>query len=430
VKLTENNFCMSQNKWFASNRHYQSQLQATASFFLPQHVYLSNSSQARTARTTKHTLTMTSQIASNAILSLRYEAGELQTNNKFQLNHRRPRNLGLIVVPTFETERSVTLFCNSLTGTGLDLVEAIRSGLLELVVSGKDDVIVVPPATSPPLGQMNIPPKPSPQHLQKSFGVFTDTTQAVWKEILQSGHTYGIRLSKNKGEVFAHYTDELDDQPENLASAQKLSVSREGSTYNFTVHDDPAAPKVFARLEMPHQAHLTGPTPFTFSIKYTTDSLETLVVDKSRSPLSVFSDDLNSLEKLVDCRDVKTGERVPWCAFFGQWDSDPHPKFPDDDDFIEISADKPWRFECTIENLENEAEYVRSMEGLEAGRMYKARVAGQALSAFSRWQYGRKADLLKGTQEEKMKRWEVDMDKLGTLRYERVGEDVEFETVA
>jgi hypothetical protein len=373
---------------------------------------------------------MTSQIAPRAILSLRFEAGELQTNNKFQLNRRRPRNLGLIVVPTFETERSVTLFCDSLTRTGLDLLEALRSGLLELVESGKDDVIVLPPATSPKLGQMNIPPKPSPQHLQKSFGVFTDTTQAAWKEVLQPGHTYGLRLSKNNGEVFARYTDELDDQPETLAPAKKLTVGREGITHYFTVHDDPAAPKIFARLEMPHQAHLTGPIPYTFSIEYTTDSLETLVVDKSRSPLSVFTDDLNSLNKLIDCRDNKTGEKVPWGAFFGQWDSDPHPKFPDDGDFIEISAEKPWRFECTLENLENENEYVRSMEGLEAGRTYKTWIAGQALCAFGRWQYGRKAELLKGTQEEKMRRWDVDMDKLGTLMYERVGEDVLFETVA
>jgi hypothetical protein len=373
---------------------------------------------------------MTSQTAPSDVLSLRFEAGSLETSNKFQLNHERRRNLGLIVITTFETERSVTLFCNSLNRTGLNLLEALRSGLLELVEFGKDDVIMLPLATSPQLGQLNIPPKPSPQHRQVSVGVYNDTTHAAWKEILQPGQTYGLRFSKNNGEVFACYIDELDDRPENIPPAQKLSVGREGSTYYFKVHDDPAPPRIFARLEMPHRAHLTGPIPFTFVIEYTTDSLEPLVIDKSRSPLSVFSEDLKSLDSLIDCRDNKTGEKVSWSGLFGCWDSDPHPVFPHDDDFIEVSADKPWRFECTLENLENEDEYVRSMEGLEAGQTYKARVAGRALIAFNRWQYGRKEELLEGTQEERMRRWEVDMDKLGSLSVERVGEDVDFETVA
>jgi hypothetical protein len=375
-------------------------------------------------------LTMTSQTTSNNVLSLRLEAGDLESNNKFQLNHERHCNLGLIVITTFETERSMTLYCNSLTRTGLDLPEALRSGLLELVESGKDNVIMLPPATSPQTSQLNIPPKPSPQHRQRSVGVHTDTTHAVWKKVLQPGHTYGLRFSKNNGEVFACYTDEIDERPENLAPAQKLTVSREGDTYHFTVHDDPAPPRIFARLEMPHQAHLTGPIRFTFIIEYTTDSREPLVIDKSRSPLSVFPEDLTSLDSLIDCRNNNTGEKVPWGGVFGCWDSDPHPAFPHDDDFIEISADKPWRFECTLENLENKDEYVRSMEGFEPGQTYKARVAGRALVAFNRWQYGKKVELLKGTQEEKMSRWEVDMDKLGSLRIEKIGEDVDFETIA
>jgi hypothetical protein len=364
---------------------------------------------------------MTSQIAPRDVLSLRFEAGGLETNNKFQLNHERHWNLGLVVITTFETERSVTLFCNGLAGTGLDLLDALRSGLLELVESGKDNAIMLPAATSPQLGQRNIRPKPSPQHRQVSVGVYTDTTHAAWKEVLQPGHTYGLRFSKNNGEVFACYTDEPD---------QKLTVGREGSTYYFIVHDDPAPPRMFARLEMPHEAHLTGPVPFTFVIEYTTDSLEPLVIDKSRSPLSVFSEDLKCLDALIDCRDNKTGEEVAWFAFFGCWDSDPHPVFPHDDDFIEISVDKPWRFECTLENLENEDNAVRSMEGLEADHTYKVRVAGRALTAFNRWQYGKKVELLEGTQEERMRRWQVDMDKLGSLKVERIGEDVHFETVA
>lgn len=99
---------------------------------------------------------------------------------------------------------------------------------------------------------------------------------------------------------------------------------------------------------MPHTSHLAGPNPFTFAIEYTTDSPSTLVLDKSRSPLSVFSEDLKSLDPLIDYCDKSTGEKVPWPAIFGCWDSDTHPAFPGNDDFVEISPDRPWRFECTL----------------------------------------------------------------------------------
>jgi hypothetical protein len=377
---------------------------------------------------------MTERNAPSYSMHLKLEAGGLESNNNFQLNHERRLDLGRIVITTFETERSITLCSSGLSRRRLSLIEALRSRLLELVESDKDDVIMLPPATSPQdpqLGQLNIPPRPSPQHHQVSINIFTDTMHTVWKEVLQPGHTYGLRFSKNNGEVFACYTDdEFDGRLEDVPATRKLPVEREGSTYCFTVRDDPEPPRLFARLKMPRHAHLTGPIPFTFVIEYTTDSLELFVIDKSRSPLSVFSGDLTSLDSLIDCRDNETGEKVSWSGLFLCYDSDPHPEFPHDDDFIEISADKPWQFECTIENLQNEDEYVRSMEGLEAGRTYKARVAGLALITSKRWQYGKKGDLLEGTQEEKMRKWEVDMYTLGYLRVERIGDDVHFETVA
>ena len=370
---------------------------------------------------------MTGRVSPSNVVSLRFDAGVPETNNEFQLNRESRSYMGFIVITTFETERSVTLLCNTLTKGGLDLLEALRSGLLEIVESGNDNVIMPPTATPAQLGRRDIPPRPSPQHRQKSVGVNANTTHAAWKEILQPGHTYGLRLSKNSGEMVAYYTDEFSDHPEN---AQKLPIGREGGICYFTVHDDPAPPRLFARLSMPHKAHLTGPIPFTFAIEYTTDSLSPLVFDKSRSPLSVFSEDLKSLDLLIDCRDKSTGEKVSWSAVFGCWDYDPHPAFPDNDDFVEISVDKPWRFECTLENLDNEDEYVRSMEGLEAGKTYTVRIAARALGPFSRWKYGRKGDLLEGTLGERMRRWDVDTVKLGSLEVEAVGEDAEFETVA
>ncbi|KAI4909260.1 hypothetical protein J4E90_007957 [Alternaria incomplexa] len=381
---------------------------------------------------------MTSKATPINGLSLRFEAEEQDAEDKFQLNRKQRRSLCHLIVTTPESERPITLFCNGLTvvGRGRNAVlQALRSGLFELVQSGKEDagVIMLPSFTSLRKGQYNILPTAFPQYREVSIDVSTETTHVAWKEALQPGRTYGLRLAENAGEVFACYTDELDNPPDEIPPKKKLPVHRErGGTYYFTVLDDPAPPKLFARLEMPRKAHLNGPTPFTLVIEYTTDSVEPLVFDKSRSPLSVTTlctgANLHCIDQLIDCQDNVTGEKVEWGAVFVCYDYDPHPVFPDDGDFVEISTNRPWRFECTLEEMGNEKEYIRSMEGLKADRTYKARVGGP--SGFRRWQYGKKEDLLAGTLKDKMKRWEVDMEKLGYLDVERIEEDLYFETVA
>ncbi|KAH4044223.1 hypothetical protein HBH64_003670 [Parastagonospora nodorum] len=168
----------------------------------------------------------------------------------------------------------------------------------------------------------------------------------------------------------------------------------------LTILDDPVPTKVFARLELSQECYLSGSIPFTFVIEFSTNSKEPITIDKLRSPLSVFVNDLNTIDKLIECRNVDTEEEVNWSAFFGCYDFDPHPSFPADDDFVEISIDKPWRFECTLENMDCEYDTVRSMFGLESSQKYSTRIADSALSAFSRWQCGRKEDLLSGLEEE------------------------------
>jgi hypothetical protein len=119
--------------------------------------------------------------ASNA-LSLRLEEGQLRSDNKFQMNRQKSTNFGLVVVTMLAIERSVTLICNNLCVDGrlkqLDLLEALECGLLELTESGKDDVIAFPPTAIQRLDQLNIPPKPSPEHLHVWIGVKNDTTNA------------------------------------------------------------------------------------------------------------------------------------------------------------------------------------------------------------------------------------------------------------
>ncbi|KAF1850468.1 uncharacterized protein K460DRAFT_400533 [Cucurbitaria berberidis CBS 394.84] len=377
---------------------------------------------------------MYNQRGASSPLFLSLEEGRLRNDDKFQLNRERSSNLGLIVVTTFETERAVTLVCNHLHVNGqhktLNLLESLKSGLIELVdPDNKGHTIALPYTAVPQLGQLNIPAKPSPEHLQVWVGVETDTTSAGWKEVLQPGHIYGLRFSKSNDEVWGYYTDEYHGSPGEIPPAERLTVGRGDSTIYFAVHNDPATPKIFAKLEVPQKCYLSGPVPFTLIIEYSTNSERPITIDKSRSPLSVFEGDLKTIEQLIDCRDAETKEEVRWVGFFGCGDSDPHPLFPPDDDFVEILPDKPWRFECTLQNLEYEDDTVRSMFGLKSGRTYKTQIASNALSAFSRWQYGRKTDLLSGSDEEKKRRWKVDQDKQGSLSVEQIGEPTEFTVV-
>ncbi|KAH7385639.1 hypothetical protein BKA66DRAFT_583289 [Pyrenochaeta sp. MPI-SDFR-AT-0127] len=326
-------------------------------------------------------------------VSLRLEQGSSDGNDKFQLNRHRLSNLGLVIITTFETRRAVELVCDSLDGTRkrLDLLGALESGLIELVDSGNTNLIAFDSTKSQQLGCMKIPPKPSPQHYQVRAGLRTDTTSERWKDIVRPGNSYDLRLSKNKGE--------------------KLSVGRDDEIIHFTVYDDPAPPKLFARLEMPRSCHLSGHSPFKFIIEYTTDSERPITIDKSRSPLS----------------NVETEDKVSWPAAFGCFDSDPHPSFPEDADFVEVLPDKPWRFEYTLEKADNSQ--VGGLEDLESDQKYKPRIAGDALKGFSRWQFGRKKDLLSGKPEEIKRRWEIDEEKQGRLIVDSQNEPVEFNVV-
>jgi hypothetical protein len=96
---------------------------------------------------------------------------------------------------------------------------------------------------------------------------------------------------------------------------------------------------------------------------------------------------------------------------------------------VEILPDKPWRFECTLENLEYKNDTVRSMLGLEPGQTYKAQLASYVLGGFIQWQYGRKEELLSGSDEDKKRRWKIDHEKLGTLSAEQIAEPVLFTVV-
>ncbi|KAF2825606.1 hypothetical protein CC86DRAFT_467284 [Ophiobolus disseminans] len=117
-------------------------------------------------------------------------------------------------IKPFDTERAVTLVCLSLnvndapSNKNLDLLGALRSGLIELTELGKDDIIAVPAGDPSPLGRTSIPPTLSPEGDQSQGSLYMDTTSTVWKSIFQHEKTYELRLSKNGGETWAYYTDD------------------------------------------------------------------------------------------------------------------------------------------------------------------------------------------------------------------------------
>jgi hypothetical protein len=180
------------------------------------------------------------------------------------------------------------------------------------------------------------------------------------------------------------------------------------------------------RLEPP-VCHLSGNPPFKIVIEFTTNSEEVVTVDKSRTPLSTFQYHFHGPGELIHCTDCDSGERVEWPYAVGCFGSDPHPDFPDDSDFVEIRADKPWRFEYVLE--EESPINVGGLEYLEAGKTYRATFPKNFIKGFSNWRYGRKEELLEGTLEEKKQRWNNESSgrKLAKLKF--VGGPVEFNVV-
>ena len=96
---------------------------------------------------------MNSSSPAGKALSLRLDQGSSYLSDSFQLNRQSFSNLNNMIITTFETEHTVTLVCNGLVPGGrykrLDILEALKSGLLELVESGKEDGTRIEPRTHP-----------------------------------------------------------------------------------------------------------------------------------------------------------------------------------------------------------------------------------------------------------------------------------------
>ncbi|KAH8722444.1 hypothetical protein GQ44DRAFT_729551 [Phaeosphaeriaceae sp. PMI808] len=343
---------------------------------------------------------MTSKRADNAPkISLSPHQGSEESGG-FQLNRQCYSTDNFIEITTFETERAVTLVCRGLNYGSkivhLDIMEALQSGFLELVETGTNRVIDFGSDGPHEPGRINIKPIPLPKARQARTHLETRSTDKAWKTVLQPGKSYEMRLSEYGGDIWAYYTE--NEHPE--SAAQKLTVGRDTSgTIKFDVYDYPPPPKLFAKLIMLNECYASNTLLFRLTIEFSTDSRQPITFDTSYSPLSSSHIGFHSLEELIECRDIETGEDVDWPTTRGCFDSDPHSKFPNDDDFIEVRPDRVWRYEyIDLNNSENSN--IGGVDSLETGRTYESQVATCHHTCY-RWMFGRKDGLLKGSHKEK-----------------------------
>jgi len=370
-------------------------------------------------------------------VSLRLRQGDTDSSAVLQLNRQSFSNLNYIEITTFDTSRLSILVSDAMYhGVGgdldrLDLLHALQSGLLELVAVDKGYVVPFhPPKFARIPGNVLLHSPDSPEGGQKSARIEVDSTSQVWKTCLQPGKIYELRLSEHGGGAWAYYREPWHPASplEQMPPPCILHLLRDTtSTIRFIVYNDPAPPTLFANLVMPKECHRSGSPPFKFVIEFSTDSKQTITIDKSETPLSSFEYDLHGVHQLLDCEDVETGSKVNWPRTYCCFDGDPRPKFPEDDDFVEVGPGKIWRFEYVIE--EDGPGSLGGLETLKVGHTYKAGVAAKYLKGFPRWLVGKKEDLLKGNLAEKQERWNIDRARNGRVKVNVRQASVRFSVV-
>ncbi|OJD29663.1 uncharacterized protein BKCO1_7500028 [Diplodia corticola] len=369
----------------------------------------------------------------------------------FQLNKLHLPCWGArIQITTFDSERTVIFACNApvhhhsdTTPTRthhyqkLDLVGALRCGLLELVDQTTQEIVHLPPeegesvVDEPVVGCVEIPPQENPRDGQKTIALGPDHTAPIWKAVLQPNKTYSVRFSKSGGDAWCYYPDSPD---------RRLPVLREPGETHFTVYADPPAPTCSATLSVePSVCHNSGSPPFKFVTTVTLDPSDAfdgpVTVDmygtsfnsgdlNGRSRLSENYGAITSVGELVRCVDVETGVEVDFPYVNLCWFDNAHLEFPDDDFFVELWPGRPWRHEYTVE-LHGRSS-IGGLEHLVAGKRYKAELNADV---FGKWMYGRKEDLLKGTRQEKEERWESGPRGRPRILLTQVNEPVEFDVV-
>lgn len=352
------------------------------------------------------------------VLTIGLRQGNSFGNDMLQLHRPSFAGLNNVEITTFEAQRTVPLVCSGLDEKArrLDLIAALRAGLLELIEQDSQQIVRVAHAPQP-VYRIEIPPKPSPAWRQSRVGLGIDSTAPFWKDTLQPGKAYALRFSADGGEAWCFHTDST--------GSENLPVRREPDTVTFTVHDDPAPPTFSAALSVePGTASRSGIPPFRFVVYIASEADEPVTVCTVHTP---FGGELNCVDQLVRCVDIETGEEVEFPAQFGCFTEDPSPEFPEDSRFVEVWPGKQWHFEHTLDELSDRT--LGGLECLESGRRYGVELSKSARSGFGIWMIGRKDELLRGTVQENKGRWQAGPSGWGSITVRQKNDRVAFDVV-
>ncbi|OJD32185.1 uncharacterized protein BKCO1_4000089 [Diplodia corticola] len=365
-------------------------------------------------------------MASHPLLSLTLLQGNTWGHDMMQLNRPTMQGLNLFKVTTFDTERTLTLACTALDAKTrrVDLVAALCAGLFQLVDEDTQQLVAFPPETAP-VGSIAILPKEKPGDYQLRVGLGIDTTAQIWKDLLEPSKTYAVRFSPSGGEAWCSHDDEEN----------RLPVRREPDVLRFTVYNDPAPPTLSAVFGVePAVCHRSGSPPFKFVVDISLPDDSDGTSSRSDTPLTIkiagtwFDvSQLNCIDQLVHCVDADTGEKPDFDArFHCGLDASP-PGFPADDMFVELwPGGQPWRFEYTLRDSSTPGP-PGGLDDLVVGHQYSVKLSDQAVG-FG-WRWGKKEELLKGTEQEKAKRWAPGPRGNGIARIKQVNGPVTFDVV-
>jgi hypothetical protein len=92
--------------------------------------------------------------------------------------------------------------------------------------------------------------------------------------------------------------------------------------------------------------------------------------------------------------------------------SPPRDYFPDDSTFEEFAPEVPYRRSFSLDPFDPKTSNGGELESLEKERAYRVSLNKHFLGGFSKWRRGTKAELLKGTKQEKRKIWDSESDPI------------------
>jgi hypothetical protein len=267
----------------------------------------------------------------------------------------------------------------------LNLPLAIQSGLFDLF-DMEDNTKVPVSSRDVDMGYLIVETKPRTQSLELRI----DGREEFWNHILTPGHSYEVRWQEGPNLPWA-YGGEFYEDP-----SQILPIQRFPSVLNFKVHDDESATPRFSISLAPTAklCHLSGEPPFGFLLQLTSHAEEVMTISLDKTPLKEY----HGLEEIVHVVD-EDGEEVEFGWGIGCWEYDI--PFPDDSTFEEFEPGVTYdrMFWLKKDNHDNE------LGDLDGGRTYTVSVAGELAASFSSGRWGRKEELLAGSEKEKIDRW-------------------------